>query len=482
MLASLLLATMLQRPSLEAARSDPIASSSIEESRIRAALAFFEHGPGYVGPNGTAESSIGSGTHATTPSGGPTEPTYSCFNVPGYPGVFNVILYSTGSGYQEQFLIQPAAVAPGNVAPLLVVFHGAGVSHYSGLLHTTFFQEARNRGWHVISPLGALQNNFGFLEGQINTRQALAWTMPRFPIDPARVYAVGFSMGGGWELSQAARHLGSSEVHFAAILNHTGGVSLPHTYENDLGAQPFLESRFGGTPQQEPFAYQRCSSIVLDTLTGNVGADTDMIRNLAHVPIRNWMADMDPLTYLTQQMTALHGHEQGMNATEMLTVVPAAVHSWSTLDETITCDWLATHTLTPLPPATYQEALIDQDGSYFDFALLQDAPGAFSRFEWKFDLQASGNRLTIHDTANLKEAAIDATDLGLAYSGTLELELQVADTTPDRIVLQNVPVAPLTVTRDLLPISFTHDPLTHEVVIIEPGTDATAHLWKVEFP
>jgi hypothetical protein len=123
-----------------------------EADRIRAARAFFETGPGSVPPEGRVEASVGGGTPGA-PGGQFLRPTALGWYVPGYPGVYNFTLQTTGSGLQEQLLVQPAVLPPGQTAPLLVIFHGAGTSHFSGLLHTTFFTEAAARGWHVLSPL-----------------------------------------------------------------------------------------------------------------------------------------------------------------------------------------------------------------------------------------------------------------------------------------------------------------------------------------
>src|SRR5688500_7210110 len=116
-------------------------SAPPEGDRLRAALAFFERGPGAVGPDGRVEASIGAGSR--------TRPPVISWFVPGFPGVYNVWLQNTGSGLQEQFLVQPASPPPppGQVKPLLVLFHGAGTSHMSPLLHSTFFAEAASRGW-----------------------------------------------------------------------------------------------------------------------------------------------------------------------------------------------------------------------------------------------------------------------------------------------------------------------------------------------
>src|SRR5262245_1035275 len=152
--------------------------------------------------------------------------------VVGEQGLFQVTLNNTGSGWVERFLLYVPRLPVGERAPLLVVFHRFGVSHWDAYYWTEYIQQAQRRGWFLVAPLGANQASFSCLEGQINVEAALRYTTDAFNIDRTRVYGVGFSMGGGNVTTYAARHVDPSGVMFAAIVNHTGGVSLANTWAN----------------------------------------------------------------------------------------------------------------------------------------------------------------------------------------------------------------------------------------------------------
>src|SRR6185503_13512505 len=146
--------------------------------------------------------------------------------VAGEPGLYDVTLNNTGSGYEERFLLQVPLVATSTPAPMLVVFHKFGVSHWDAFYNTSFITEARNRGWYLVAPLGASGVSFGSIESQVNTRAALEIVTELYNVDKTRVYGVGFSMGGGNVVSYAARNLDPQRIMFAAICDHTGGISL----------------------------------------------------------------------------------------------------------------------------------------------------------------------------------------------------------------------------------------------------------------
>src|SRR5262249_44851959 len=141
---------------------------------------------------------------------------------------------------------------------------------------------------------------------------------------------------------------------------------------------------------------------------GSIGVDTDLSRNLSHVPLRDWMANNDPMQYLRDQTTAFDGHINGQNLNNTLTIVNGDVHSWDTLSDQAVCDWLSTFTL-QLPTAA--STLADQDGTYFRFYVNQVRPGSFTPFSWVLD--SVNNRVTLYNTANLSRVSIDVTSAGL---------------------------------------------------------------------
>lgn len=410
--------------------------------------------------------------------------------VPDNPGLFEVVLQNTGSGWIEKFLLFVPVVPIEERRPLLVVFHKFGVSHWDARFNTTFFAEAAARGWYAMAPMGATQKSFSSLESQINVRAAFGYVTDHFNIDKTRVYGVGFSMGGGAATNYAARHVDPNEIMFAAVLNHTGSVSLSNAWAleyddddvndnqpnpgNGLEVPDILEGWHGGTPLEQPFSYSRCSVIDYDSSQGVVGVGTDMSRNLSHIPVRNWMANNDPMVYLRDQTTAFDAHSTTQNLNNTMTIVNGDVHKWDTLDETAVCDWLSQFTL-QIPRSA--STLADQDGTYFWFRVNQDASGAFTPFQWVLD--PVPNRVTIYNTANLARLSLDATAAGLQYAGALKINLDTSDGTGDQVLLENLPAPPISVTRDGVPATGIWDADAMTFLLDEP--DSAVHMWRLNF-
>jgi hypothetical protein len=235
-----------------------------------------------------------------------------------------------------------------------------------------------------------------------------------------------------------------------------------------------LEYWYGGPPSTQAFNYQRCSMIDLDPSNGTIGVGTDMSRNLSHVPVRDWMANNDPMLYLRDQTTAFDSHVNGQNLNNTLTIVDGTVHKWSTLDDHAVCDWLSQFTL-QIPRSA--NTLADQEGTYFWFYVNQSAPGSFTPFSWVMD--SVNNRITLYNTANLARTSIDVTRAGLQYAGVLKVNLDTSDGTGDQVQLENVPQPPVLVTRDGLAASGTWDPSTKTFLINE--TDSAVHMWRLTF-
>lgn len=410
------------------------------------------------------------------------------YPVPGVFGRYTITLNNTGSGWQETFLLQVPPVPASTPAPLLVCFHKFGVSQNDILNRTTFFDEAQARNWFCIAPLGAAQVNFGSLESQVNVRAAIEYVTGVFAIDPARIYGVGFSMGGGALATYAARHLDPSGAMFAAIANHTGGIALPHTYANEpddadaddhqpnfgdnLEIPDILDFWYGGAPSGNAFAYLRCSMLDLDPLTGAVAPGTDMARNLAHVPVLNWVAAGDPLVYLYEQTDEFHKHVQHQNTQNTLVIVAGNVHSWNTLDETAVCNWLSQFTL-QLP--TGGQLLADRDGTWLQLQVAQDVAGDFTPLTWR--AVAGANRFELSASRNLRRLTVDTSALGLSATTTLTVEVSTADGTGDELLLLGYANPPSAVLRDGAPAPSTHDAQIGAVRIVE--TDAAIHTWTL---
>ena len=452
---------------------------------MESAQAFFQTGQGSVPDAGIPDAGLTGSLISST------SVAVSMVPVPGYTGVFNVTMRNTGSGYAEAFVLQLPARPPVTPVPLLVAFHRANVSHGDAFLSTTFPAECRRRGWFFVAPLGGHQRHFSSLVSQINTQRVLEYVCNGFPIDRQRIYGVGFSMGGGAVATYAARHLDPDAPHFAAIVNHTGTVSVAHAFANDyddndaddgpcpggpnLEAPDLMEFWNGGTPATAAFSFSRCSTIDIDPVSLLVNDQTDLARNLAQIPVMTVLATGDTHPYLPFQTQCWVGELQHVGVNNRFITVPFVGHSWAALDDHATCEWFD-----PIRASVPTEGnqLADEDGQRVQrFTVQQDHTGAFTPFQWYAD--AIANRLSLWGTVNLKRLTVDAEALGLTYAGTLRWNQMSADSTDDELLLTNLPYGPALVLRDGQPAPCVYDAQLGTCLLVNPG--GAAHLWQIRF-
>lgn len=417
--------------------------------------------------------------HTWLPQGGGTQPLQAPINY-----TIGGASITTPSGWPENFLFVAPRPTPTTPKPLLVIFHKYGTSQKDLIANTQFAQEAGRRGWYVVCPLGASPKHFSSLESQVNTETVLEWMLANFPrIDPKRIYGIGFSMGGGAVTNYAARHLDPAKPMLAAVIDLCGGVALKDTYLNDFAARLYLDYWFGnGTPgSADAFKLARSSVVNFDPITAQVEVGQDLARNLLHVPLQILRPGTDKVPYVPRQCDVLAAHMQqlglSIGTTFNYQLVPFGMdvigHDWSLLDEVWACDWLSQFTLT-LPAAG--STLADHDGVYFDFFVTQDAPGAFTQFDWSID--TAHNDLRLGSTANLRRLEVDLPATGLSSAQPLGVRFGTADGLADEVVLSPWPSAPTNVWRNgFTTQSWSYNPATLELALFE--LDGFVHDWLV---
>lgn len=394
---------------------------------------------------------------------------------PEAPQRYRVTLPTT-TGTPERVWVQEAA--SDQPRPLLVVFHRFGVSELDAMVSTRYFEEARRRQWYVIAPRSLSQFHFSSLDSQIHTERALTWALANFNIDTTRIYAVGFSMGGGAALNYAARHLDPSEARFAAVATLSGLLDHEHAYANEIPTtQDLYDDVFGNGTQgsADGWLMRRAGLFVLDPLLLQVVPGTDLARNLSHVNVHLFRSNGD-IPYLSLQHDVLASHLASLplsTAQHQSAVSSYVGHSWDAVDERQVCDWLRQFQLTTPVAAN---TLADEDGAYFHFVIEQDVPGAFSPFSWTVDSQA--NSVVFTDTQNVQRITVQTASAGLSAAAPLQVSLSAADNLSDEIVIEDWPLAPLQVLRDGIPSSgWLHDSLNARLTLLE--TDAAPHVWQI---
>ncbi|MCK6445039.1 MAG: hypothetical protein L6Q99_01485 [Planctomycetes bacterium] len=394
------------------------------------------------------------------------------------------VTINPGTGYVETFIVQRPNVAPTTPAPLLMAFHKYGVSQKDITANTGFAWECLKRGWYMIAPLSAAQIHFSSIESQANTQAVFQWVLANFAIDSTRIYGAGFSMGAGAALNFAARHVDPAGPMFAAVVDHTGTVDLNDAYLNDPGLHvwPYPLDYWFGTNWQpgsaDPWRMARSSVLSFDDQTLAVDPERSLATNLSHVALKLVRADNDPLAYLSRQTDVLDNHLRTNlgfvpGPRYAYDVVTGTAHVWTTLHFKNACDWLAQHTLT-LP--TQATTIADHDGVYFRFQVEQDAPNAFTPFQWNID--AANNALSLVETKNLKRVTLDVASVGLNPAAALSVTLKSADGLPDEVKLLGWPTPPTAVDRDGSPeTSWSHDAQTSTLTIVE--YDSAQHAWTL---
>ena len=402
--------------------------------------------------------------------------------VNGYALFYFTVTITTTTNFVEKFIVAVPTPLPQTPAPMLVAFHSFGVTAQDIVQNTRLIEEAHARRWYLVAPLGASGVHFSSIQSQINTQAVLDWMLGRFQIDRQRIYAIGFSMGGGAATNYVARHLDPNNAMFAAVADHTGVVALEDVYVNDPSVKHILDFWFGNgtTGSATPFKLKRSSIFNFNQSTLQVDTTSNLARNLMHVPFYLTRASVDLIWYLPRQNDQLDLHLQALGkqpgAGYEYVVVPFTGHTWAMLNFTQVCDWLALYSL-QLPLSG--DTLADQDGNYFHFAVQQDQVEVFTPFSWEIDL--ANNRLHISQTGNLARLRVDTLSAQLDPAAVLTLVLSTADGLGDEVVLCDLTQAPGQVLRDNVPApagSWSYSALADELTIIE-SDGAAQHTWSI---
>ncbi|QDV07734.1 hypothetical protein Poly30_32650 [Planctomycetes bacterium Poly30] len=419
--------------------------------------------------------------------------------------VFTYSLFVESTQAIELFALFVPDSPAGQRRPLLTAFHGFGTSHRDIDVRTRFFVEADDRDWFLVAPLQRnladpagdnFDINYASAQSQLHVEAVIQFMLENYAIDRDRLYGVGFSMGGGSALSYAARHRDRSTGAFAAVVNHTGSVALENEYANLPVASPvidIMELIFGGPPSATPFEWQRSSLIELDAQGEILSGGRHMARNLGPVPTQTWFNSDDHLDHLRNQSQKLDQFMQGLvGADHSLVVVPGQIpncdgqHCWSTLDQTMACDWLEQHSLNGQP--LQGTVLADRAGNWEYFKLKQDVNGQFSSLDYFVD--PLGNSLTLASPENVGQIETSIATLGLDAASSLKVSLEGFGLSTCRLVFTNALSPPVAILRDSLVLDedcsgtssgpqWCYDPSEGTLTLLEDEPTLTS--WILQF-
>ncbi len=389
--------------------------------------------------------------------------------IPGIGGTAYVLrLFVPATGTDELFSLYVPSSPSGQARPLIVGFHGFGVSHLDfSYYNTDFLAEAAARDWFVLAPiqinpvLNTGDISFGSAESQLNVEHVLNYVLDEWPIDLDRIYGIGFSMGGGNAVSYAARHRDRATGAFAAVVNHTGAVSPSDVWSHEPAIRVPLEATFGGPPPR--FEYQRAGAIDLSLADGSLlPGGRHMATNLTGVPVRTYYYINDPKFYLRSQSDRLDqfmssepslSHELLVEMTSQpcsITGLPG--HCWDLLIESEVCDWLELQSLSAPPSAG--KVLADRDTRWNGFGVSAHQGGTFAAFEYRVQPGTSAaNGVELFDRENVERITFDVDEFQLDAGLGFEIQTFAIDGSPVEMEVSGLTAAPSSVRRNNLSIT-----------------------------
>ncbi len=408
-----------------------------------------------------------------------------------------VRIFVPATGHDEVFLLYVPGTDPSVERPLLTGFHSYGSSHGTIATLTGFLREAEVREWFLVAPIqsggpGYSQVSYGTVQSQEHVEAVLSLLLGYYSIDRDRLYGVGFSMGGGNVTGYAARHRDRRTGSFAAIVNHTGTVSLGDTYQFvEPSVKTIMEALFMGPPSQNPFDWTRASSIVLDGNSQLMAGADHMAINLTTTPVKTIYGITDSRAYLVNQSIQLDEFFTSVGATNHIlepTVVPMGCqdgHCWDTADEVLVCDWFEPITLDSTPPSG--TILTDRAVRWGRFDVTPDVASEFTQVD--FEVDVASNSLTFRGVRNLREISVDPTRVGLNLTTPITFNVESTEAGGDLYRLRAFPSVPLLVVRNSQQItsacpststtaSWCIDTTTGDFVLSEPGGTGAA-TWRI---
>lgn len=394
--------------------------------------------------------------------------------------------------------------------PLLVLFHSfAGDGDIELEVWTEFSEQADARHWYILapdqdvpllgfSPTGSTlrRKTYGNDDAQERLALSLRWVLNHYPIDRTRIYAVGFSMGGGDAVSYAAQHLNPAQGAFAAVATNAGTLCLTEEYWRNLGSaelRPAIERAVGGGSgpgASNIFDFERFSSILYEYPAFGGGV-LDLgrrhpVQNLAWTPLQAWIDTRDPSAHLrdfVDDLGVLLGAPQPGGRFERHEVTGTGdPHRWDTFDYTTVCDTFAGQQLV-VPEAAH--LTVSRDARYWDLWLQRVDSRAFGEVRYDFTgvgVPGATDRVQILDCHNMQRVRFDGGRLGLGMTGSpYEIELAGNQNLEVRLEVENVP-PPLIVLRNGVDVTQTpglwsHDAGTHQLTLLSQVN--TTDLWTI---
>lgn len=177
------------------------------------------------------------------------------------PALASGIGYFTGTdGAKHAYWLELPQMKPGKKHPLILHFHGHGggtppaIANIQTEPFARFRQLALERGYILAAPAYG-RSSWMNASGRRIARDFLRFLVKHLPVDTARVYSTGVSMGGGGALTFAMFY----PRRVAAVVDFMGVTDFVRFYDAGF-YHDSLRGAFGGTPEDVPEVYREQSA------------------------------------------------------------------------------------------------------------------------------------------------------------------------------------------------------------------------------
>ncbi|HEX5010450.1 MAG TPA: hypothetical protein VFY71_08605 [Planctomycetota bacterium] len=356
----------------------------------------------------------------------------------------------TGTDKAESFQYQvPGSYDPeGPPLPMVIAYHGFGQSAKSVATSSIIDEVCNIHGWFYMAPTGIDDQLYGSPISQQNTSAAIQWVLDNFNVDPDRLYMVGFSMGGGVVCNYVARHRDPHGIMIAALGVVSGTMDWVLEYNmgnsaiKDLLINPY---NFGGTPTQEPFAYEQSSTLHFQPdsyppLPGVLQLPLSMGQNLGSTPTYVTWDLGDPTTGVASEQPVLLGVLAGLGGvfeSHPVTGV-SPPHSWLVLDEVGLFAFFEGKAVNRAPLAF--EGLYDGSTQVSWAQLTQRTPGSFSHVNGIADVGL--RKVIVSDVQNAENLQVHVDAAGILGPGKVNISASSTDPLPSDLQIDDLAAPP----------------------------------------
>lgn len=379
----------------------------------------------------------------------------------------------------------------GTPIPMVVAYHGFGLSAASNHNLSDIDEEADARGWIYMSPTGVDDKLFASEMSQAHVDLTFDYMSQNFLVDEERLYMIGFSMGGGYVHSYAAQRRDPAGRMIAALGTVSAAADWTMVYLTE-GAQVKnlmeLPENFGGSPQFFLDLYQKASALHHDPasyppIPGTLVENRSMAFNNVTTPTYMTYDTGDRLSQIASMNIALNAALSSAGAPVEFVPTSGTVdgegapapHHWAVLDVVDCFDFLEQHSADRYPQDFRALAVESGQISWTKIVQRASATVLFTPFEASVD--GPSRTLAIEGLDTIAQLELDAGLAGLSGTDPVRVEIEIVDNSAVALTLTGFETRPSYLTEAVggaLVTGVDSDPATDSLRLTLSGPQSVA--------